>query len=195
MTVFQRRNNVSLSTLNQRRNLTLKQRWFWVDSKKLLALTILQCLRTATLNDVCSDVICLQTVVFSWYFMNVPRKWSEEASIFSRLQVYENIDESFSFSITLKDDFCNNVILQIFFPVESCFMEIRVLLPVTLQKELPQVKLLCISRRKTPLRCIETLHLRVRLHVTETNSHPGMKLVSRWKNFCLQVSFILGWNE
>ena len=33
-TVFQRRNNVSLSTLNQRRNLTLKQRWFWVDSKK-----------------------------------------------------------------------------------------------------------------------------------------------------------------
>ena len=33
-TVFQRRNNVCLSTLNQRRNLTLKQRWFWVDSKK-----------------------------------------------------------------------------------------------------------------------------------------------------------------
>ena len=126
MTLFQRRSNVSLSTLNQRRNLTLKQRWFWVDSKKLLALTILQCLRTATLNDICSDVICLQAVVFSWYFMKVPRKWSEEASIFNKLQVYENIHESFSFSITLKDDFCNNVILQIFSPVESCFMEIRV---------------------------------------------------------------------
>ena len=34
ITVSQRRNNVSLSTLNQRRNLMLKQRWFWVDSKK-----------------------------------------------------------------------------------------------------------------------------------------------------------------
>ena len=38
ITVFQRRNNVSLSTLNQRRNLTLKQRWFWVDSKKAILL-------------------------------------------------------------------------------------------------------------------------------------------------------------
>ena len=31
--VFERRNNVSLSTLNQRRSLTLKQCWFWVDCK------------------------------------------------------------------------------------------------------------------------------------------------------------------
>ena len=154
MTVFQRRNNVSLSTLNQHRNLTLTQRWFWVDSKKLLSLTILQCLRTATLNDICSDLICLQTVVFSWYFMKVSRKWSEEASIFSKLQVYENIHESFSFSITLKDDFCNNVILQIYSLVESCFMEIRALLPVTLQKELLQVRFLGISRTNTLLRCI-----------------------------------------
>ena len=132
----------------------LKQRWFWVDSKKLLPLTILECLRTATRNNICSDLICLQTVVFSWYFMKVSRKWSEEASIFSKLQVYENIHYSFSFSITLKDDFCNNVILQIFSPVESCFMEIRVLLPVTLQKELPQVRFLGISRTNTLLRCI-----------------------------------------
>ena len=35
MSVFQHRNNVSLSTLNQRQNLTLKQCGFWVDSKKL----------------------------------------------------------------------------------------------------------------------------------------------------------------
>ena len=134
MTVFQRRNNVSLSTLNQRRNLTLKQRWFWVDSKKLLSSTVLQCLRTATLNDICSDLICYQTVVFSPYFMKVSRKWSEEASIFSNLQVYENIHESFSFSITLKDDFCNNAILQIFSLMVSSFIKIRALLPVTLQK-------------------------------------------------------------
>ena len=154
MAVFQRRNNVSLSTLNQRRNLTLKQPWFWVDSKKLLSLTIIQCLRTVTLNGICSDPICLRTVVFSWYFMKVPRKWSEEASIFNKLQVYENVHESFSFSIILKDDFCNNVILQIFSPMESCFMEIRVLLPVTLQKELPQVRFLSISRINTLLGCI-----------------------------------------
>ena len=38
ITVFQRRNNVSLSTLNQRRDLTLKQRWFWVDTKNVLFL-------------------------------------------------------------------------------------------------------------------------------------------------------------
>ena len=71
--------------------------------------------------------------------MEVSNKWSEEASIFSKLQVYDNIHESFSFSITLEDGFCNNVILQIFSSVDSCFMEIRVLLPVTLQKHLPQV--------------------------------------------------------
>ena len=34
ITVFQRQNNVSSSTLNQRWNLTFKQRWFWVDSEK-----------------------------------------------------------------------------------------------------------------------------------------------------------------
>ena len=65
MTVFQRRNKVSLSTLNPRRNLMLKQRCFWVDSRKLLPLTIIQCLKTVTLNDICFDLICLQTGVFS----------------------------------------------------------------------------------------------------------------------------------
>ena len=59
-----------------------------------------------------------------------------EASIFSKLQVYENIREGFSFSITLKADFCSNALLQIFSLVESCFIEMRVFLPVTLQKEL-----------------------------------------------------------
>ena len=77
-----------------------------------------------------------------------------EASIFSKLQVYENIHGSFSISITLKEDFRNNVILQIFCPVGSCFMEIRVLLPVTLQKELAQVRFLGISKTNTLLRCI-----------------------------------------
>ena len=35
MTVFWRRNNISLSMLNQRRNLTLKQCWLWIDTKKV----------------------------------------------------------------------------------------------------------------------------------------------------------------
>ena len=154
MTVFQRRNNVSLSTLNQRRSLTLKQPWFWVDSKKLLSLTIMQCLRTVTLSDICSHLICLWTVVFSWYFIKVSRIWSDEASIFSKLQVDENIHESFCFSITLKDDFCNNVILQIYSLVESCFIKIRALLLGNLQKELLQIRSLGISRTNTLLRCI-----------------------------------------
>ena len=37
--------------------------------------------------------------------------------------------------------------------------------------------------------------LKVRLHVTETKSDPGMKLVLGWKKFCLHVSFIPSWNE
>ena len=57
--------------------------------------------------------------------MKVSRKWSEEASIFSKLQAHENIHESFSFSITLKDDFCNKIILQIFPLMKSSFIEIR----------------------------------------------------------------------
>ena len=38
ITVFQRRNNIILSTLKQRRNLKLKQYWIWVDTKKVLFL-------------------------------------------------------------------------------------------------------------------------------------------------------------
>ena len=63
--------------------------------------------------------------------MKVSRKWSEEASIFSKLQVYEKIREGFSFSVTLKADF-SNVFLQTFTLVESCYVEIRVLLLVSL---------------------------------------------------------------
>ena len=50
--------------------------------------------------------------------------------------------ECLSFSVIAKADFCNNVLLQIFSLVESCFIEIRVLLSVTLQKELKLV--LCV---------------------------------------------------
>ena len=83
-------------------------------------------------------------------------KWSEEVHIFSKLQVYENIHAGFSFSVNLKADFCNNVLLHIFSLVESCFIEIRVLQPITLQKELPQVSFLGISRTNALQRCIQT---------------------------------------
>ena len=69
-------------------------------------------------------------------------KRSEEASISSKLQVYENMHECLSFSVIAKADFCNNVLLQIFSLVEFCCIEISVLLPVTLQKELKLV--LCV---------------------------------------------------
>ena len=42
MTVFQRRNNVSLSALNQRQNLTLKQRLFWFHTKIILSIMLYQ---------------------------------------------------------------------------------------------------------------------------------------------------------
>ena len=47
------------------------------------------------------------TVFFSWYFMKISRKWTDETSIFSKLQVYESIHEGFSFSVTLKAGFCS----------------------------------------------------------------------------------------
>ena len=48
MTVFQRRNNIVISTLTQRQNLTLKQRCFWVDTGKLFT-PILWCSKNYSL--------------------------------------------------------------------------------------------------------------------------------------------------
>ena len=57
--------------------------------------------------------------------MKISRKWSDEATIFSKLQVHKSIHEGFSFTVTLKAGFCNNALLQIFSLAESCFIEIR----------------------------------------------------------------------
>ena len=81
--------------------------------------------------------------------MQVSRKWPEEEFIFSKLQVYED----FSFSVTLKTDFRNNFLLQTFSLVESCFIKIRVLLPVTLPKKFLQVRFLDISSTNTLQKC------------------------------------------
>ena len=67
----------------------------------------LQCLRTVTLNDMFWSNLPSITVFFSWYFMKISLKWSDEATIFSKLQVYESIHEGFSFSVTLKAGFCS----------------------------------------------------------------------------------------
>ena len=84
--------------------------------------------------------------------MKVFKKWLEEAPIFKKLEFDKNIHEAFSFSATLKTDFCNTVVLQIFSLVESCCIEIRVLLPATFLK----VSFLGISRTNTLQRCIQT---------------------------------------
>ena len=63
------------------------------------------------------------------------------------MQVYENIHEGFSFSVTLKANFCNNFLLQICSLVGSCCIEIRVLLSATLQKKLAEVSSLVISEQ------------------------------------------------
>ena len=87
---------------------------------------IIQCLRTVTLVDNCFDLVCLQS---QWLSTDV--LWQ-----FSR-----NGQSRRPFSIS-----CNNVFLQIFSLVESCCIEIRVLLPATLQREFPRVSFLGISR-------------------------------------------------
>ena len=86
---------------------------------------IIQCLRTVTLVDICSDLICLQT---QWFSTDVLWKFSGNG-------------QRRPFSVS-----CSNVLLQIFSLVESCCIEIRGLLPATLQKELLQVSFLGISR-------------------------------------------------
>ena len=96
---------------------------------------IIQCLRTVTLVDICSDLICLQT---QWFSTDVLWKFSGNG-------------QRRPFSVS-----CNNVLLQIFSLVESCCIEIRGLLPATLQKELLQVSFLGISRTNTFQRCIQT---------------------------------------
>ena len=87
---------------------------------------IIQCLRTVTLVNICSDLVCLQS---QWFSTDVLWKFSG------------NGQRRRPFSVS-----CNNVFLQIFSLVESCCIEIRVLLSATLQKELLQVSFLGIPR-------------------------------------------------
>ena len=96
ITVFERQNNVTLSTLNQRGSFTLRQRYFGLTLKNNYVL--------------CHDVWKIKI------FISTLKRWP-----------YFNVETILS-------------------PVESCFIEIRALLPVTLQKELPQVRFLGISR-------------------------------------------------
>ena len=102
------------------------------------------------------SILSAITEFFNWYFMQVSRKRPVEKSIFSKLQVYDSIHEDVSFSVTLKADFCNNFLLQIFSLEESCLIEIRVLLPVTLEKEFLQVRFLGISSTNSLQKCVQT---------------------------------------
>lgn len=83
--VFQRLNNIVLSTLNQHQNFTLKPHWFWVDPKSIFVL-MLQCLRNSNLyikvemitvkqrrnNDILSALKqrrnwCQTTMILGWH--------------------------------------------------------------------------------------------------------------------------------
>ena len=141
----------------------LKQRWFWVDTKPTLFFCYTNSLSTSNQSRQVNidefprhfEVLCccnfdgrMTDVILQLQWFSADILW-KFPSIFSKLQVYENIHEGFSFSITLNTDFCNNDLLQIFSLVESWFIEIWVLLPVTLLKELMQVRFLVISRTNT----------------------------------------------
>ena len=118
--------------------------------------------------------------------MKVCRKWSGESSIFSKLQVFESIHEGFSFSVTLKAHFCNNVLLQIFSLVESCCIEIRVLLAALLQRLLPQVSFLGIylntltifSKSSTLDVWLTSKFFSVLLHNSQLNGYMALILLS-----------------
>ena len=91
-----------------------------------ISYVIIQCLRTVTPVDICSDLVCLQS---QWFSTDVLWKFSG------------NDQRRRPFSVS-----CNNIFLQVFSPVESYCIEIRVLLPATLQKELSQFSFLGIFR-------------------------------------------------
>ena len=132
--------------------------WWAITSFHLeVSHVIIQCLRKITLVDICSDLIYLQWQRFPadilWKF---PGNGQRTCPFSGSCRFMKTAMRVFSFSVTLKADFCNNVLLQIFSLVESGCIEIRVLLPATLQKHLPEVNFLGISRTNTLQRCIQT---------------------------------------
>ena len=56
ITVFQRRNDVILSTLKQHQNSTLKQRCFWVDTKTNFVLLYQQTQHVESMSKFCQHV-------------------------------------------------------------------------------------------------------------------------------------------
>ena len=63
ITVFRRPNNVRLSTLNQRRNLKLKERWFWVDHKNIFVLMF-----CSDFDGQIIDVILMHVLDLTYFF-------------------------------------------------------------------------------------------------------------------------------
>ena len=109
--------------------------------------------KTVTLANFCSDLFCMQS---QWFLVDILWKFPGNGQWRRPLQVYKNIHKRFSFSRTIKADFCNNVLLQIFSLVEPCFIEIRVVLTVTLQKKFLQVRFCVVSSTNTLQNCIQT---------------------------------------
>ena len=104
---------------------------------------IIQCVKTVTLTNFCFDLFCMQS---QWFLADILWKFPGNGQGRHPLQVYENIHECFTFSQTKKTDFCNNVPLQILSLLKFCFIEIRAVMPVSLQKNFLQVRFLGICR-------------------------------------------------
>ena len=146
MTVFQRRNNVTLSTLNQRWNLTLKQRWFGVDSKKQFYYYVM-----FLYVKVEKITVFERRNNFTLSTLNQRRSFTlKQRWFWVGLFLYHDVRKIKIFKSALKR-WPHFSVETIFSLVESCFIEIRAraLLPVTLQKELPQARFLGISRTNT----------------------------------------------
>ena len=74
ITIFKRWNNVSLSALNQRQNLKLKQRWFWVEHKIIFVLMF-----CSSFDGRIIDVILMHIVdstCFFWCLFKRKKSWS-----------------------------------------------------------------------------------------------------------------------
>ena len=74
ITIFKRWNNVSLSALNQRQNLKLKQRWFWVEHKIIFVLMF-----CSSFDGRIIDVISMHIVdstCFFWCLFKRKKSWS-----------------------------------------------------------------------------------------------------------------------
>ena len=112
ITVFHRWNNVSLSLLNQRQNLKLKQRWFWVDHKNVFVLMF-----CSKFDGRIIDVILIHIFDSTWFFWCVFKRKKSLCPLLISFRYFKNENH-------LAVPFRCNLILMYFFKVISFHFEI-----------------------------------------------------------------------